>query len=61
MPAYQKSDHHLILTKLKYLRNMYTNLEVTSSSGICKTIYHNGSCLMLFGKRKLQSFEILCE
>ena len=37
------------------------NLEVTSSSGTCKTIYHNGSCLMLFGKQKLQSFEILCE
>ena len=27
-------------------------------SGILKTIYYNGSYLLLFGKRKLQSFEI---
>ena len=30
----------------------------TSSSGILKTIYHKGSYLLVFGKRKLQSFEI---
>ena len=35
-------------------------MKVTSSFGIFKVIYHNGSCLLLFGKRKLQSFEISC-
>ena len=33
-------------------------IKAISSSGILKTIYHNGSYLLLFGKRKLQSFEI---
>ena len=34
-------------------------MKTTSSSGIIlKTMYHNGSYLLLFGKRKLQSFEI---
>ena len=33
-------------------------MKPTSSPGILKTIYHNGSYLLLFGKRKLQSFEI---
>ena len=33
-------------------------MKTTSSSGILKTMYHNGSYLLLFGKRKLQSFEI---
>ena len=33
-------------------------MKLTGSSTIFKTIYHNGSYLMLFGKRKLQSFEI---
>ena len=28
----------------------------TSSSTVCKNIYHNGGYLMLFVKRKLQSF-----
>ena len=27
------------------------NLKITISSGICKTKYHSGSCLALFGKR----------
>ena len=36
-------------------------METTTSSGILKTIYHNSSYLLLFGKRKLQSFEILLE
>ena len=33
-------------------------MKTTSSSGILKTIYRNGSYLMLFGNRKLLSFEI---
>ena len=33
-------------------------MKPTSSSGILKTIYHNGSYLLLFDKRKLQSFEL---
>ena len=33
-------------------------MKTTSSSGILKTMYHNGSYLLLSGKRKLQSFEI---
>ena len=33
-------------------------VKTTSSSGILKTIYHNWSYLLLFGKRKLISFEI---
>ena len=33
-------------------------MKVTSSSGIFKTICDNGSNLLLFGKKKLQNFEI---
>ena len=33
-------------------------MKTTSSSGIIKTIYHNGGYLLLFGKRKSQSFEV---
>ena len=33
----------------------------SSSSGICKARYHNGKCLLLLEKIKLQSFEILYE
>ena len=33
-------------------------MKTASSSGILKTIYHNGSYLLLFRKRKLQIFEI---
>ena len=36
-------------------------MKVTSSSGIFKHIYPNGSDLLLFEKRKLQSFEISYE
>ena len=39
----------------------YTNneaMEVISSFGIYMTIYDDGSYLLLFGKRKLQSFEL---
>ena len=32
-------------------------IRAARSSGILKTIYHDGSYLYLFGKRKLQSFE----
>ena len=45
-------------------RNKYVNYEkikVTSSFGIFKVICHNGSYLLLLGKRKLQSFEISCK
>ena len=33
-------------------------LKTSSSSEILKTVYHNVSCLLLFGKRKLERFEI---
>ena len=33
-------------------------MKKTSSSGIWKTIYNSSSYLLVFGKRKLQSFEI---
>ena len=33
-------------------------MKTTSSSGILKTLYHNGNYLLLFGKRELQSFEV---
>ena len=37
-------------------------IKITSSSEISRTIYnHNGSYLLLFGKRILQNFEISCE
>ena len=32
-------------------------MKVPSSSGIFKTIYHNGSYLLLSGKRKLSEFQ----
>ena len=57
-------DHNLTVLKLKCIWNKYANYEkmkVTSSFGILKTKYHNGSYLLLFGKGKfLQSFEISC-
>ena len=34
-------------------------MKIIGSSRISKTIYHNGAHLLLFGKRKLQRFEIL--
>ena len=33
-------------------------IKTTSSSGVLKTMHHNGSYLLLFGKRNLQSFEM---
>ena len=36
-------------------------MKVNSSSKIFETIYLNDSYLLLFRKRKLQNFEILCE
>ena len=33
-------------------------MKATNSSVMCETIYHNGSYIMLFGKRIFQSFEI---
>ena len=36
-------------------------VKVTGCFAIFKTIYHNGIYLLLFGNRKLQSFEISCE
>ena len=35
-------------------------MKVTSISGIFKIINHNDSYSLLFGKRKLQLFEISC-
>ena len=35
-----------------------SQMKTTSSSGILKTVQHNGSYLLLFGKRKLQRFEV---
>ena len=32
-------------------------MKTSSNSGILKTIFHNGGYLLLFGKRKLQSFK----
>ena len=34
--------------------------KITSSSGIVKTIYPDVRYLLLFGKKKFQSFEISC-
>ena len=36
----------------------HEKVKVTVISGIFKTIYQNGSYLLLLGQRKLQSFEI---
>ena len=33
-------------------------MKPTSSSRILNTMYHNSSYLLLFGKKKLQSFQI---
>ena len=33
-------------------------MKITSGSVILKSTYHNGSYLLLYGKWKLQSFEI---
>ena len=40
----------------KSMKTMTT--KTTNSSGILKTIYHNGGYLLLFEKRRLQNFEI---
>ena len=39
----------------------YEKVKISSTSGMHKTIYHNGSHLLLFGKKKLQRLEISCE
>ena len=33
-------------------------IKTTSSSGVLKIMHHNGSYLLLLGKRNLQSFEM---
>ena len=33
-------------------------MKITTSSEICKTTYHNGSCFMLFGNKQKKTFEI---
>ena len=38
--------------------NKLWKMKATSSPGISKIIYRNGSYLLLFQKQKLQSFEI---
>ena len=53
----------LILTviELKYIWNKHPNYEKTTyfyCNYKFKTIYSNGCYLLLFGKRKLESFEI---
>ena len=61
---YEKSDRNLTVTKLKCMYKKYITyekLKINSSSEKHKTIYHNGSYLLLFGKRQLLSFETLCE
>ena len=53
--AYSKSEHDRPVTKLKWTWNKYMTyekLKITSISGIYKTIYHSGSHLLLFGKKK---------
>ena len=63
--AYYKSDHNKTVAKLKCIWSKYIDYEkkikITSSFGIFKTIYHDGSYLLLFGKRKLQNCGIPCE
>ena len=41
----------------------YANSEkkMNNSFGISKAIYHDGSYLLLFGERILQSFGVYCE
>ena len=39
----------------------YEKMKVISSFRILKNKYHNVIYLVLFGKRKLQTFEISCE
>ena len=36
-------------------------MKITISSAKCKTIYHNGSYLLLFRKKQQQSFKISFE
>ena len=36
-------------------------MKVASSLRICKIMQNNGNYLLLFGKKKLKSFEISCE
>lgn len=45
------------MEKVRKLRKMKTS----NSYGILRTPNHDGSFLLLFGKRKLQSFEMPCE
>ena len=45
------------MEKVRKLRKMKTS----NSYGILRTPNHDGSFLLLFGKRKLQSFEISLE
>ena len=35
----------------------YKEMKMASSSGMSETTHHNGSHLLLLGKRKLQSFQ----
>ena len=39
-----------------YKRN--ETMKITSSSGICKTMYDNSCCLFLLGKRTPKSFQV---
>ena len=44
---------------MEQLYKQWKNGKKYSSSGIYKTRYHNGNYLLLLGKRKLQSFDVL--
>ena len=51
------------VTKSECIQSKYTDyekLKINNSSRISKTIYHNGSYLMLFGKKILQSLSVWC-
>lgn len=52
--SHQKYKHNVIATELKNIWNKYTDnetMKIASSSEICATMYCNGSCVLLFGKK----------
>ena len=55
-------DHDSTVTELKYIWNIYVNYEKLKKTGsleIYKTVCHNGSYVLLFGKGNLLNFKIL--
>ena len=56
----QISDHNLTVSKLKCIFNShksYKEMELTSNSGISKTIHHIFCNLLLFRKKNLKKIE----